>query len=81
MEPSFLRHIENKTGIDFDEILALAQAIQHADFTNERQVRKITRKVGRLANKPVSKELEDKIVNSILQDGKNLSFEKIEKML
>ncbi len=34
-----------------EEVFALANAIQYADFSDERQVRKIIRNVGKLANK------------------------------
>ncbi|HWK22454.1 MAG TPA: stage VI sporulation protein F [Ureibacillus sp.] len=81
MQNPFFKQIENKTGVSMDEIFALANAIQHADFTNEKQVRKIIKRVGKVANKPVSKELEDQIVKSILQDGKSLDLGKIQKML
>lgn len=81
MEQSFFKQVEKKTGVSFEELMTLAQAIQYADFTDERQVRKIVRKVGKLAKKPVSPELENKIVESILKDGRSLSFDSIEKML
>lgn len=80
MEP-FFRQVEKKTGVQFEEILALANAIQHADFSNERQVRKIVRKVGKMANRPVDAALEDKIVKSIMQDGQSLDINQIEKMM
>ncbi|MGM9951070.1 MAG: stage VI sporulation protein F [Lysinibacillus sp.] len=80
MEP-FFRQVEKKTGVQFEEILALANAIQHADFSNEKQVRKIVRKVGKMANRPVDTALEDKIVQSIMQDGKSLDISRIEKMM
>jgi len=81
MQNPFFKQIENKTGVSMDEIFALANAIQHADFTNEKQVRKIVKRVSKVANKPVSKELEDQIVKSILQDGNSLDLGKIQKML
>lgn len=81
MQNPFFKQIENKTGVDMDEIFALANAIQHADFSNEKQVRKIIKKVSKLANKPVSKELEDRIVKSIIQEGKSLDLSKIQKMI
>ena len=81
MDGSFFKKVEKKTGVDFDEIMTLANALSHADFSDERQVRKIVKKVSRLANKPITKELEDKIVNSILQDGQSLDFSKIERMM
>ncbi|MEK9197566.1 stage VI sporulation protein F [Ureibacillus sp. 179-F W5.1 NHS] len=81
MQNPFFKQIESKTGVDMEEIFALANAIQHADFSNEKQVRKIIKKVSKLANKPVSKELEDRIVKSIMQEGKSLDLSKIQKML
>lgn len=81
MKHSFSKQVERKTGVNFDEIMALANALTHANFSDEKQVRKIVKKVSRLANKPISKELEENIVKSILQDGKSLDFTKIEKMM
>ncbi|PZX08167.1 stage VI sporulation protein F [Psychrobacillus insolitus] len=81
MENSFFKAIENKTGVSMEELLTLANAISYADFSDERQVRKIVRKVGKVANKPVSKELEDELTASILQKGSSLNLSDIEKML
>lgn len=81
MENKFFKQIERKTGVDMDEIFALARAIQYADFTNEKQVRKIVQKVSKVANRKVSPQLEDQIVQSIIKDGKSLDMSKIEKMM
>ena len=81
MQRSFFNSIEKKTGVSMEEIFALANAIQHADFKNEKHVRKIVRRVGKISNRDISKELEDKIVNSILQDGDSLDLDKITKMM
>lgn len=81
MKPSFFRQVEKKTGVEFDEILALANAVQHANFSDERQVRKIVRRVSKLANKPISQKLEDQIVKSVVQDGHALDLAKIEKLM
>lgn len=81
MQRSFFNSIEKKTGVTMDEIFALANAIQHADFKNEKHVRKIVRRVGKVSNRDISKELEDKIVSSILKDGDSLDFDKITKMI
>ncbi|MFC5558449.1 stage VI sporulation protein F [Ureibacillus thermophilus] len=77
----FFKQIERKTGVSMEEIFALANAIQHADFTNEKQVRKIVRRVSQVANKPITKELEDRIVQSILQNGENIDLNSIQRML
>lgn len=81
MENSFFKKIEKRTGVEFDEIMSLANAIQFADFTNEKQVRKIVRRVSKMANKPVTQQLEDQIVKSIIQDGQSLDLNKIEKLM
>ena len=81
MEQSFFKQIEKKTGVSFEELMTLAQAIQYADFSDEKQVRKIVRKVGKLAKKEVTPELESKIVESIVKDGRSLSLDSIEKLL
>lgn len=81
MEQSFFKQVEKKTGVSFEELMTLAQAIQYADFSDEKQVRKIVRKVGKLAKKDVTPELESKIVESIIKDGRSLSLDSIEKLL
>ncbi len=81
MENKFFKQIERKTGVDMDEIFALARAIQYADFTSEKQVRKIVQKVSKVANKKISPQLEDQIVQSIIKDGHALDMSKIEKMM
>ena len=65
MQNSFFKSIENKTGVSMDELFTLANAISYADFTDEKQVRKIVRKVGKLANKPVSQQLEDELTRNL----------------
>lgn len=81
MSESLFKKIENKTGVSMDELFALANAIQHANFQDERQVRKIIRKVGKLAKKDVSKQLEDQIAESILKNGNSLNVGDIQRMI
>ena len=81
MRDSFFKRVEKKTGVDFDDILALANAISHANFQDERQVRKIVRKVGKLAGRDVPKEMEDRITTTILNSGDQLDLNDIEKMM
>ena len=59
------------------DIFDLANSLQGANFQDERTIRNVIKKVSRLANKPVSKQLEDKIVQSIIQNGQNLDFNTI----
>lgn len=81
MNHSFFNKIETKTGVPMEEVFALANAFQHANFKDERQVRKIIQQVGALANKPVTKEVEDRLVQSIVHNGKAVQLSDIEDML
>ncbi|KYG90845.1 stage VI sporulation protein F [Metasolibacillus sp. FSL H7-0170] len=81
MDKSFFKQFERKTGVEMDEVFALARAIQYADFTSEKQVRKIVQKVSKVAKRKVSPQLEEQIVQSIIKDGKSLDLSKIERMM
>lgn len=81
MENHFFKNVEKKTGVNMNEVLELANSLQNANFKDERTVRGIIKKVSRIANKPVSKEMEDKMVKSIIQDGNQLDMNAISKML
>lgn len=63
------------------DIFELANSLQNANFKDEKTVRSVIRRVSQIANKPVNKELEDKIVQSIVNDGKQLDFNTIAKMM
>ncbi|MBE1556926.1 stage VI sporulation protein F [Sporosarcina limicola] len=81
MNDSFFRKIESKTGVPMEEVFALANAIQFADFGDERQVRKIIQKVGSMARKDIPQHTEDELVRSILSDGKAVNIKDIQDML
>ncbi|ARF18292.1 stage VI sporulation protein F [Sporosarcina ureae] len=81
MNDSFFKKIESKTGVPMEEVFALANAIQYADFKDEKQVRKIVQKVSQVANKDVPQSVEDELVNSILTSGKGLNLNDISQML
>ncbi|PID21823.1 sporulation protein [Sporosarcina sp. P3] len=81
MNDSFFKKIESKTGVPMEEVFALANAIQYADFKDEKQVRKIIQKVSQVANKDVPQSVEDELVNSILTSGKGLNLNDISQML
>ena len=81
MENQFFKSIEEKTGVNMKEIVDLANSLQNANFRDERTVRGIIKRVSKIANKSVPKELEDKMVHSIIADGKKLDFSTISDML
>ncbi|AEH52916.1 conserved hypothetical protein [Heyndrickxia coagulans 2-6] len=64
-----------------NDIFQLANSLQNANFKDENTVRGIIQRVSQIANKRVPKELEDKIVESIVKDGKKLDLNTINKMM
>ncbi|APH05881.1 stage VI sporulation protein F [Bacillus weihaiensis] len=81
MDSKFFKNLEGKTGVNMNEILSLANSLQGANFQDEKTVRGVIQRVSRIANKPVSKEMEDKIVNSIVNGKEKLDFNTISKMI
>ncbi|MHC0036670.1 sporulation-specific transcription regulator SpoVIF [Pseudoneobacillus sp. C159] len=81
MDNGFFKNIEKKTGVNMKDIFDLANSLQNANFKDENTVRNVIKRVSQIANKPVSKEMEEKIVQSIIKDGKQLDFNSISKMI
>lgn len=61
--------IQKKSNINSDEILKVANSVQNADFSNENTVRNLVKQLAKMANKPISKEKEDKLVESITKNN------------
>lgn len=81
MENPFFKNVESKTGVNMNDIMQLANSLQNANFKDEKTVRQIIQKVARIANKPVSKEMEDKMVKTITKDGGSLDMNTISQMM
>jgi hypothetical protein len=81
MDNGFFKNIEKKTGVNMKDIFDLANSLQNANFKDEHTVRNVIRRVSQIANKPVTKDMEDQIVKSIVNDGKQLDFNTITKMM
>lgn len=81
MDNGFFKNVEKKTGVNMKDIFDLANSLQNANFKDEKTVRNVIRRVSEIANKPVNQETEDKIVQSIIADGKQLDINTISKMI
>lgn len=81
MDHKFFKNIEKKTGVSMKDVFELANSLQNANFKDEATVRSVVKRVSQLANKNVPKELEDKIVQSIVGGKEKLDIGTISKML
>lgn len=57
--------IQQSAGISPNDIFKVADSVKNADFSDEKTVRRLVRQLAKMANKPISKDKEDKIVKSI----------------
>ena len=81
MDNKFFKSLENKTGVNMNDVFSLANSLQGANFKDEKTVRSVIQRVSQIANKPVSKQMEDKIVKSIVDGDEKLDFSTISKMM
>ena len=65
----FFKKVEKKTNVDKDTILSLAKKIQDGNMKDEKTLRQVVSEISALTGREVSKEKEDKIVNTIINDN------------
>ena len=65
---SFFNRIEKKTNVGKETILELAKKLQQNDLKNEGTLREVIQTLSQMTGKNVSKEQEDKIVNTVVND-------------
>ena len=66
---SFFKSVEKKTNIDKDTIMSLAKKIQDGNMKDEQTIRDVVSELSAMTGRKVSKEKEDKIVNTIINDN------------
>lgn len=81
MDNNLFKNIEGRTGVNMKDVMELASSLQGANFKDESTIRSVIKRVSQIANKPVNKEMEDKIVHSIINDGNKMDFGTISNML
>lgn len=66
---SLFKKIEDKSGVDKDTIMSLADKLQHSNMKDEGVLRDLVHELSSLTGRDVSKEKEDKIISAILKDN------------
>lgn len=71
---NFFKKIENKTNVDKNTILSLANKLQGSNMKDEATLKEVISDLAKMTGREVSKEKEQKIINTILNDNvpKNL---------
>ncbi len=63
-----MEEIEDRSNISIDEIYNIAHSIQFDDLSDEATIRSLVRRLSNLANRPISKDKENQIVRSIINN-------------
>lgn len=67
-DDKFFSKVEKKTKVNKDTILSLANKLQQGNLKDEGTLRDVISTLANLTGKSVSKEKEDKIIDTILKD-------------
>ena len=65
---NYFKKVEKKTKVCKDTILDLATKLQNGNMKDEKTLREVITTLSEMTGKKVSKEREDKIVETIIQD-------------
>jgi len=68
-DDSFFKKVKSKTNVDKKTILDLASELSDGNMKNESTIRNVIQTLSSITGKKVSKEKEDKIINTILKDN------------
>ena len=65
---NFFKRIEKKTNVDKNTILDLADKLQKSNMKDEKVLREVIGDLSKMTGREVSKEKEQKIIQTILND-------------
>ncbi|WP_234998351.1 stage VI sporulation protein F [Salirhabdus sp. Marseille-P4669] len=74
-------HIEKNSNINANEVFKVAESVKNANFSDEKTVRQLVRRLSKMANKPLPREKEDKIVEMITKQNVPMDMNTLQKML
>lgn len=69
--------IEKKTNINKETILSLAAKLQKNNMKDEKIIKEVIRDICNLTGKEISKEKEQKIINTIMNDNVPKNIDKM----
>lgn len=65
---SFFKKVEQKTNVNKDTILSLADKLQKGNMKDEKVLSEVVDEIANMTGKSVSTEKKDKIIKTIMQD-------------
>lgn len=65
---NFFKKVEKKTNVNKDTILSLAKKLQNGNMKDEKTLKEVIQEISKMTGKEVSKEKEQKIIDTVLSD-------------
>ena len=66
---NFFKKVESKTNVNKETIISLANKLQQSNIKDENTIKEVINDICNLTGKTISKEKEEKIINTILKDN------------
>ena len=66
---NFFKRVEKKTNVDKETILSLANKLQEGNMKDESTLKEVINDLAKMTGREVSKEKEQKIINTIMKDN------------
>lgn len=73
----FFNKVEKKTKVNKKTILDLAEKLNNGNMKNENTIREVIETLSKITGKNISKEKEDRIIETILKDKVPKSIDKM----
>lgn len=74
---NFFKRVEKKTNVDKNTILDLANKLQKSNMKDEKVLREVIGDLSKMTGREVSKEKEQKIIETILNDKVPTNLDKM----
>lgn len=68
LKEDFFKKVEKKTKVNKDTIVSLAKKLQAGNMKDEKTLREVISTLSTMTGKNVTKEQEDKIISTIVED-------------
>ena len=65
---NFFKKVEKKTNVNKETILSLAKKLQNGNMKDEKTIKEVIQEISKMTGKEVSKEKEQKIIDTVLSD-------------
>lgn len=66
---NFFKRVEKKTNVDKETILSLANKLQKGNMKDESTLKEVINDLAKMTGREVSKEKEQKIIDTIMNDN------------